>query len=98
MPDPTIRISFPRVVSFSTGTAPGGTIDHGSLAGLADDDHTQYHNNTRGDARYSPLGHTHTSLSAVDIGTLRLTMSGGRYLLIQPSEEGGNASVSFTVQ
>lgn len=26
--------------------------DHGGLGGLADDDHTQYHNNTRGDARY----------------------------------------------
>lgn len=27
-------------------------IDHGSLAGLGDDDHSQYHNDTRGDARY----------------------------------------------
>jgi hypothetical protein len=26
--------------------------DHGNLAGLADDDHLQYHNDTRGDARY----------------------------------------------
>lgn len=26
--------------------------DHGSLVGLGDDDHTQYHNDTRGDARY----------------------------------------------
>jgi hypothetical protein len=29
--------------------------DHSSLAGLGDDDHTQYHNDTRGDARY-PIG------------------------------------------
>lgn len=29
-----------------------GTIDHGSLSGLADDDHTQYYNQQRGDARY----------------------------------------------
>ena len=29
-----------------------GSIDHGSISGLADDDHTQYHNDTRGDARY----------------------------------------------
>jgi hypothetical protein len=28
------------------------TTDHGTLSGLADDDHTQYHNDTRGDARY----------------------------------------------
>jgi hypothetical protein len=28
------------------------SIDHGNIAGLADDDHTQYHTDTRGDARY----------------------------------------------
>lgn len=27
-------------------------IDHGSIGGLGDDDHSQYHNDTRGDARY----------------------------------------------
>lgn len=27
-------------------------IDHGSVGGLADDDHAQYHNDSRGDARY----------------------------------------------
>lgn len=30
----------------------GGVTDHGALTGLADDDHSQYHNDTRGDARY----------------------------------------------
>lgn len=29
-----------------------GSVDHGHLGGLTDDDHTQYHNNTRGDSRY----------------------------------------------
>jgi hypothetical protein len=33
----------------------GGVSDHGLLTGLADDDHTQYHNDTRGDLRYHPL-------------------------------------------
>lgn len=33
-------------------TGGGGVSDHGSLTGLADDDHTQYHNDARGDARY----------------------------------------------
>jgi hypothetical protein len=33
--------------------------DHGALSGLADDDHPQYHNDARGDARYSLLGHNH---------------------------------------
>jgi hypothetical protein len=27
-------------------------VDHGGLTGLGDDDHTQYHNDARGDARY----------------------------------------------
>ena len=31
----------------------GGVTDHGALTGLADDDHTQYHNDARGDARYA---------------------------------------------
>jgi len=30
----------------------GGTSDHGELIGLSDDDHTQYHTDARGDARY----------------------------------------------
>jgi hypothetical protein len=31
---------------------PGGVTDHGLLNGLDDDDHPQYHNDARGDARY----------------------------------------------
>lgn len=34
----------------------GGTSDHGALTGLGDDDHTQYHNDARGDARYYTKG------------------------------------------
>jgi hypothetical protein len=30
-------------------------IDHGGISGLSDDDHTQYYNQTRGDARYQQL-------------------------------------------
>jgi hypothetical protein len=37
-------------------TIPGGVSDHGALTGLSDDDHTQYHNNARGDLRYDALG------------------------------------------
>ena len=35
-----------------------GSIDHGSIAGLTGDDHTQYYNQSRGDARYLQLGAT----------------------------------------
>jgi hypothetical protein len=31
------------------------TVDHGALSGLNDDDHTQYHTDARGDARYLQL-------------------------------------------
>jgi hypothetical protein len=42
------------------GSGAGGSIDHGTLTGLGDDDHTQYLNNARGDARYAALSHTHS--------------------------------------
>lgn len=44
----------------------GGTSDHGSLTGLGDDDHTQYLNNTRGDARYAALSHTQAASTISD--------------------------------
>ena len=33
----------------------GGVTDHGALSGLSDDDHSQYHNDARGDIRYGQL-------------------------------------------
>lgn len=52
--------------------APAGVTDHGVLTGLSDDDHTQYHNDTRGDARYSLTGHAHAATYA-PIGSAFLT-------------------------
>lgn len=52
-PDETGNIFVPG------GGGEGGVTDHGALTGLSDDDHPQYHNDTRGDARYSQLAHTH---------------------------------------
>jgi hypothetical protein len=43
------------------GNNGGGVTDHGVLTGLLDDDHTQYLNSTRGDARYVPLARTVTA-------------------------------------
>lgn len=43
----------------SLGGGGGGVTDHGALTGLGDDDHTHYHTDARGDARYSALGHVH---------------------------------------
>jgi hypothetical protein len=67
LPDPTgdaawelLKDTFPqgtpdeveRTLEFDVG----GVTDHGALTGLADDDHPQYLNNARGDARYAPVG------------------------------------------
>jgi len=43
------------IAGLSPGGGGGGVTDHGALSGLGDDDHPQYHNDTRGDARYAPL-------------------------------------------
>lgn len=47
------------------GGGGGGVTDHGALTGLADDDHTQYHNDARGDARYNEI-----LVSGVNIRTI----------------------------
>ena len=49
---------------FLNGAGAWSAPDHGSIGGLADDDHTQYYNQTRGDARYSQVGHNHDSAYA----------------------------------
>lgn len=44
------EVTYPGAVG-----SGGGVTDHGALTGLGDDDHTQYHTDARGDARYVPL-------------------------------------------
>ncbi len=48
-----------------SGGEGGGVTDHGALTGLGDDDHSQYHNNTRGDARYYTKSQVDTNVNAV---------------------------------
>ena len=47
--------------------AATGVTDHGALNGREDDDHLQYLNNDRGDARYAPLGHNHSLDNLSDV-------------------------------
>jgi len=49
--------------------------DHGALPGLADDDHAQYHNDTRGDARYVK-GADHTTAAHDALGIDADTVDG----------------------
>lgn len=59
-------------VEATGGGGGGGVTDHGDLTGLADDDHTQYHNDARGDARYYTQAQTD---ALIDVGSLRISDS-----------------------
>jgi len=47
-----VKISLAQL-QILIGGGGGGVTDHGALSGLGDDDHTQYYNQTRGDARFA---------------------------------------------
>lgn len=47
-----IRPNFDRIFGYGTAAA-AAVLEHSSLSGLNNDDHTQYFNETRGDARYA---------------------------------------------
>jgi hypothetical protein len=49
------KISIADLAALIGGGGGGGTSDHGELDGLGDDDHTQYYNQMRGDARYAKV-------------------------------------------
>jgi YD repeat-containing protein len=87
LPPPKDMTSFPFrkwleslvLIINSLISGGGGVSDHGALTGLTDDDHSQYHNDTRGDARYytqaqvdtalsgkSNTGHTHLSSDVIN--------------------------------
>lgn len=77
--------SAPTALHHTLGTganqaAPGNhshpAADHGTLTGLTDDDHTQYHTDARGDARYSQLSHVHPVFTASVAGFVPLSGGG----------------------
>ena len=51
-----VKVTSPKIQVATIGTqgppGTGGDVTHGSLNGLENDDHPQYHNDARGDARY----------------------------------------------
>lgn len=61
--DAATKAYVDTAVGSGGGGGGGGVTDHGALTGLADDDHTQYHNDARGDARYYTQSQIDTSLS-----------------------------------
>ena len=73
-------------------TPASGVTAHGALTGLGvGDDHPQYLTNGRGDARYSPLGHTHDLDALSDVSTAGalenqvLTRVGGQWVAQTPA-------------
>jgi carbon monoxide dehydrogenase subunit G len=60
-------------ISYTPATVSGGgggVTDHGNLSGLTDDDHSQYHNDARGDARYLPISNPECTGNMVVGGSL----------------------------
>lgn len=56
------EISWVQVgIQGPAGPSGAGGGDHGTLTGLSDDDHSQYHTDARGDARYAPLAHANST-------------------------------------
>lgn len=53
-----------RTVDVTRTPNDAGVTDHGLLTGLGDDDHPQYHNDARGDARYGRLAAANTFTAA----------------------------------
>lgn len=51
-----VKVTSPKIQVATIGTqgppGTGGDVTHGTLNGLENDDHPQYHNDARGDARY----------------------------------------------
>ncbi len=54
-------LSSEKVMTIDGSGIGGGVSDHGGLSGLTDDDHSQYHNDTRGDERYYTKTNLQTS-------------------------------------
>ena len=82
-------------------------IDHGTTTGLADDDHTQYHNDSRGDARYVKLaGSTMTGLltlsgdpsSALHSATKQYVDAVGNITAIQFIIDGGGSAITTGIK
>lgn len=75
-----------------TINAQHGVDDHGLLAGLGDDDHPQYLNNARGDARYAPITLRTPTTSA---GQVRIPCGDGVDWMIQQGNESVAASGTY---
>jgi len=75
-----------KVMTTAAIAALAPVQDHGNLVGLTDDDHPQYHNNTRGDARYPPITRQIITGNGLTGGG---TLSADLTLAVVPKAQGG---------
>ena len=80
--------------ALSAGGGGGGVTDHGALTGLGDDDHAQYHNNARGDARYTLLNPTTLGINATADATNRLAVDAAASLFSHAGTGGHQIKVN----
>ena len=76
------------------GGGGGGVTDHGLLTGLGDDDHAQYHNNARGDARYTPINPLTLGINATADATNRLSVGSAASLFSHAGTGGHQIKVN----
>lgn len=107
--DENVEVVFDGTVwtALSAGGGGGGGVTvHGALTGLADDDHPQYHNDARGDARYAPIAPAMLGINATADTTNRLAVgsaaslfnhagSGGHQIKINKAAAADTASFLF---
>jgi hypothetical protein len=75
----------------------GGVTSHAALTGLGNDDHPQYHNNARGDVRYTPLNPATFGVNATADTTNRLTVGSTASLFNHPGTGGHQVKPGFQV-
>jgi hypothetical protein len=66
--------------AIAAGGGGGGVTDHGLLTGLGDDDHAQYHNDTRGDVRYTQRANNLSDVASTATSRTNLGLGGAAVL------------------
>lgn len=72
----------------------GGVTSHAALTGLSADDHPQYLNNARGDARYTALNPTLLGVNATADATNRLAVGSAASLFNHPGTGGHQIKIN----
>ena len=77
-------------------TSPSGASSHGALTGLMEDDHAQYHNDVRGDARYYTQAQVDSSIATLNSSIAALSNSLGALASLDDLPNSGVTAGSYT--